>query len=389
MQSNNNVARLLIVDDEEAQMTALCNTLKAQGYETQGFTSAVVALSALAQQPCDLLLTDLMMPEMDGITLLRSALSIDPQLVGIIMTGEGTIASAVQAMQSGALDYILKPFKLSAILPVLARALAMRNLRLENAALERRVRERTAELEAANRDLEAYAYSVSHDLRAPLRGIDGLTKLLRQLLPEPLPEQTRRVLGHIDGSVERARHLIDDLLRLSRVGQQPIERRVVDVVPLVRGVLGDLRLEQSARNVRVDVAGSLPPALADAELLRQVFSNLLSNAYKFSRKRPRALIEVGCEARDHEHVYFVRDNGAGFDTAHAERLFVPFERLHRAEEYEGTGVGLSIVQRIVQRHGGQIWAEGAVDQGACFHFTLGTASAAQARGLPPAGARPH
>jgi len=251
------------------------------------------------------------------------------------------------------------------------------------------VRERTAELEAANRDLEAYAYSVSHDLRAPLRGIDGLTKLLRQLLPEPLPEQTRRVLGHIDGSVERARHLIDDLLRLSRVGQQPIERRVVDVVPLVRGVLGDLRLEQSARNVRVDVAGSLPPALADAELLRQVFSNLLSNAYKFSRKRPRALIEVGCEARDHEHVYFVRDNGAGFDTAHAERLFVPFERLHRAEEYEGTGVGLSIVQRIVQRHGGQIWAEGAVDQGACFHFTLGTPGAAPARGLPSAGARPH
>ncbi len=363
------LARILIVDDEAAQMKALCNTLRDEGYVTTGFASAKAAVDELRSQKFDLILTDLMMPEMDGITLLRSALEIDPSLIGIIMTGEGTIATAVEAMKTGALDYILKPFKLSAILPVLSRALAVRRLRIRNAELEQRVRERTAELEAANRDLESFCSSVSHDLRAPLRHIDGFSSLLIENYASQMPEEAQRLLKFVSSSALRMGQLIDDLLHFSRLGRQQLTKQPVNISGLVQEVLDELAKEQDGRSVELRVV-QLPDTVGDPSLLKQVFINLLSNAYKFTRQREKPMIEVGWRQQKDEKVYFVRDNGAGFDMKHADKLFGVFQRLHRQDEFEGTGVGLSIVQRIVQRHGGRIWAEAELGKGATFYFTL-------------------
>ena len=363
------LAKLLIVDDEAAQMKALCNTLEDEGYATTGFTFAKEALSELRSQPFDLVLTDLMMPEMDGIALLRAAREIDSNVVGIVMTGHGAIDTAVEAMKAGALDYILKPFKLSGILPVLSRALGVRRLRMENEELQRRVRERTTELEAANKELEAFSYSISHDLRAPLRSVGAFSSILLQEHSSKMPAEARRLLDIVTTSARRMEQLIEDLLRFSRLSRQPLSKQSVNISALVQATLEELRQQESDRHIEVTV-GDLPNCVGDQSLLKQVFVNLLSNAFKFTRQRGKAIVEVGCQQQEGETVYFVRDNGAGFDARYAEKLFGVFQRLHSAEQFEGTGVGLSIVQRIVQRHGGRIWAEGKVDEGATFYFTL-------------------
>lgn len=362
----------MIVDDEAAQMRALCETLRDHGYETVGFGSANAALGAIAEGKFDLILSDLMMPEMDGIGFLRAAQRQDPELVGIIMTGHGTIDTAVEAMKVGALDYILKPFKLSVILPVLSRALAMRRLRAENAELARCVRRRTQELEAANRELEAFSYSVSHDLRAPLRAVDGYSRLLQDQFGPQLPAEAQRLVQTVRDSGQRMAGLIEALLRLSRLGRQPLERRPVELAALVRDGVEELRREQGDRAVDVRV-GPLPDCVGDPTLLRQVVINLLSNAFKYTRRTPEPVVEVGTRTEAGEAAYFVRDNGAGFDMSQAHRLGVVFQRLHGEHEFEGTGVGLALVQRIVQRHGGRLWAQGAVGRGATFFFTLGEA----------------
>jgi signal transduction histidine kinase len=361
--------RLLIVDDETAQMQALRETLTDHGYEATGCTSGESALAALQVKSYDLLLVDLMMPGMDGIALLRSALPADPQLVAIIMTGAGTIATAVEALQAGAFDYILKPFKLSAILPVLARGLALRRLRLENATLERSVRERSAELEAANIELDAFTRSASHDLRTPLNAVIGYSTLLAAKYGSQWPAEAVKWLGYIEQAGNRMNRLIEDLLRLSRLGHQALNVEPVDVGALVRSVVDELRLGQAERRLDVRFV-ELPQVMADASLLRQVFVNLLSNACKFTCRTQLPLIEVGCASEGTERAFYVRDNGAGFDMAHAARLFQAFERLHSVADFEGTGVGLTIVHRIVQRHGGRIWAEGDPGRGAVFRFTL-------------------
>lgn len=367
------IARLLIVDDEAAQMQALCDTLGDHGYEVVGCTNGEDALAALRQAPFDLLLADLMMPGMNGIGLLREALAIDTMLVGIIMTGEGTIGTAVESMQSGALDYILKPFKLSAILPVLGRGLAMRRLRLENAALERRVRAHAAELEASNRELEAFTHSASHDLRSPLSIVAGYSALLVRTLGPQIPVEQREWLLHIQQSAQRMSQLIDALMRLSRVSRQELSLQAVDVTALVRSIVDDLRQEQPRRRLTVQL-GDLPETVADAPLLRQLFVNLLSNAFKFTRDIEQAVIEVDVEPAGEQRAFRVSDNGPGFDMARASRLFDAFQRFHRADQFEGSGVGLSIVQRIVHRHGGRIWARAAPGEGASFYFTLGTSA---------------
>lgn len=362
-------ARLLIVDDEVALMRSLCDTLRDRGYETTGFTSAQAALEVMRPDSFDLLLADLTMPEMDGIMLLREALRIDGLLVGVIMTGEGTIGTAVEAMRSGAYDYILKPFKMAAILPVLQRGLELRALRAENAELERRLHERAAELEVANRELDAFTRSASHDLRAPLANVASLSTLLSTRFGSQMPGPALLWLHEIDGEARRMMQLLEDLMRLSRLGRQPLDLQPVDVTALVHDVVNELRRREPTRSLQV-LIDPLPPVSADIALLRQVFVNLLSNAFKFTRNTEQPTIQVGCEVQDGVAMYCVRDNGAGFDMTHADKLFDAFQRLHPQAQFEGSGVGLSIVRNIVQRHAGQIWAEAAPERGACFRFTL-------------------
>jgi signal transduction histidine kinase/FixJ family two-component response regulator len=531
-------AKLLIVDDEVAQMRALCDTLEPHGYVTRGFPSAREALATLELEHFDLLLTDLMMPEMDGIALLRSSQEIDRDLACIVMTGHGTIATAVSALKAGALDYILKPFRMNHILPALARALGTRQLRLENIqlresvaiyelsraitkglthdeviqqtlraalkpsdgaaayvlvsapeervlkvagsagagseslqgasfpigleteewvararrdldaldsarepaalfappfgsairvalpivageqlygvlgvsfartdrrvgrgqlkaldilartaatafetashvsqlqdmnqVLESRVRERTRELEIANKDLESFSYSVSHDLREPLRAVEGFCELFRSEFESSVPEPGRKLLERVWSGASRMNQLINDLLHFSRFGREPLSCLRVPLREMILAIVAALAQRAGPRQVNVHVE-DLPDCYGDRALLEQVLVNLLSNSFKFTAGRALARIEVGCLRQAERIVYYVRDNGVGFDMKYADKLFGVFQRLHSKDAFEGTGIGLSIVHRIIQRHGGSVWADSRPDEGTTLYFSL-------------------
>ena len=245
-----------------------------------------------------------------------------------------------------------------------ATAVAMSNVELWT-RLESRLTERAAQLEATNRELEAFSYAVSHDLRAPLRAIRGFSQILVEDHAEALGAG-RRYLDRIRDASGRMAILIDDLLRFSQLASSELDRRGFDLAAQARDVIDELRAAEPDRQVDVAIPAALP-AHGDARLVRVVIENLLRNAWKFTARRPTAQIEVG--ARD--GAFFVRDNGAGFDAARADKLFTPFHREHAAADFEGHGVGLATAQRVVHRHGGRIWADSAPDRGATFHFTLG------------------
>jgi PAS domain S-box-containing protein len=250
-----------------------------------------------------------------------------------------------------------------------ARRKAEEALALLRAELEARVTLRTAELLEANRELEAFSYSVSHDLRAPLRAMDGFSQAVLEDYGDLLPAAGRDQLLTIRRGAQTMGHLIDDLLAFSRLSRAPLEKRPVNTERIVRGALAELEAQRAGRNVDLRI-GVLPGCSGDRALLKQVWLNLISNALKYTRKREQAEVEIGCLKTYGTDTFFVRDNGTGFDLRYAEKLFGVFQRFHRAEDYEGTGVGLAIVRRIVERHGGRVWAEAVVDRGATFYFTL-------------------
>jgi light-regulated signal transduction histidine kinase (bacteriophytochrome) len=274
-------------------------------------------------------------------------------------------------------------------------AIAIENARLYNrvrrhaAELEERVAERTAELAAVNKELEAFAYSVSHDLRAPLRSIGGFSQALLEDYESELDAEGQDYLRRVVAASQHMGQLIDDLLQLSRLTRREMRREQVDLSALARSVATRLREAEPHRPVEFVIAERVF-ARGDERLLTVVLENLLGNAWKFTSRRPEARIEFGVTSHEGQAAYYVGDNGAGFDMAYADRLFRPFQRLHSEADFEGTGIGLTTVQRVVHRHGGRVWASAKPDQGSTFYFTLAATGERQNEGLhlPPAQDRP-
>jgi len=352
--------RILLADDN-ADMRNYLQRLLADRYTVLAVPDGAAALEVARSRPPDLVLSDVMMPGLDGIELLRElrAAEATRTIPVILLSARAGEESAVEGLSGGADDYIAKPFS--------ARELLARVHTHIELARNRRTWE--LELAQANRDLESFSYSVSHDLRAPLRAIDGYVNIVLQDHLEKVDPEGRRLLGIVLKNAHRMGALIDDLLRLSRLGRAEMKSSSFDPKPLIQEVVADLLQSQAHRKIEVTI-GALPRIRGDEGLLRQVFLNLISNAVKYTGPREVARIEVTGTDGHGEVAFQVKDNGVGFSMEHAYKLFGVFQRLHSAEQFEGTGIGLALVLRIVQRHGGRIWAEAREGEGATFHFTL-------------------
>ncbi|HOI70815.1 MAG TPA: ATP-binding protein [Methanobacterium sp.] len=224
-------------------------------------------------------------------------------------------------------------------------------------------------LKAANQELETFAYSVSHDLKVPLRAIDGFSRILGEDYHEKLDDEGKRLIDIIRQNTKKMSQLIDDILHLSRAGRQDMMLTKIDLESLIQNAFNELKQSNKDRNIQLEIE-PLPPVYGDRALLQQVISNLIANSFKFTGPRETALIEVGFQVGKKEYIFHIKDNGVGFNMKYSDKLFGLFQRLHGQDEFDGTGVGLSIVQRIIRRHGGDIWAEGKVDEGATFYFSL-------------------
>jgi len=364
---------VLVVDDEP-ELTTSVRYLLEDEYRVLTASSADEALGLLAQHSVAVLLTDHRMPGGTGAELLARSLYLFPETTRILFSAYTDVRCVIEAVNDGQVfHYLSKPWAPEELRDVLARGAERHRLLCENrrltAHLEDLVRERTAQLETANAELEAFAYSVSHDLRTPLRAIDGFTQMVIEDAGRSLSSADVEHLQRARRAAQRMGSYIDGLLAVSRASRHELVRTRFDLGALASGVVEELLEAQPGRLVDVRAAPGLWVD-ADQLLTRIVLINLLANALKFTSTHDAACIEVGVSEDEGERAYFVRDDGIGFDAARAERLFGAFQRLHGHEEFEGDGIGLATVRRIVARHGGRVWAQGEVEQGATFFFTL-------------------
>ena len=361
-----NQQAILVVDDRPANLIAMAHTLNETGVKIVTAQNGEQALAATLDQDFALAILDVQMPGMDGYELaelMRGNPETHSMPIVFLTAFSAEDWQVFKGYESGAVDYIIKPFNPHILLSKV-------RVFLEMHAQKRELENSQRELAAVNRELESFAYSVSHDLQAPLRNIEGFSEALAEDCLGQLDERCRDYLGRISSEAERMAKLIQDLLRLSRITRAQMEMRPVDLSAVASEVMDRLRLGEPEREAEVDIAEGLMTE-GDPVLLSQALENLLSNAWKFTGKAPRTNIQVGAQAINGETAFFVRDNGVGFDAQHADKLFAPFQRLHSQQDFPGTGIGLSSVQRVVARHAGRVWCKSMPGAGATFYFTLG------------------
>ncbi|MFN8300416.1 MAG: ATP-binding protein [Chitinophagales bacterium] len=357
-------SRILVCEDNE-ELSAYITSVLKDFCQVKTAANGKLGLELVRTWKPDLVLSDVMMPEMDGVELCR-AIKASEEFSGItivLLTALSYREAMLRGWEAGADEYLFKPFHPQELTIRIRSLLA---LQAERKRLAAAMEQKNRELELVNTELEAFSYSIAHDLRAPLRAINGCSKIVSDLLRDKIDRETEHLLDAIAHNSSSMGVLIDDLLTFSRMGKQEMKKRQIDLNELVKEVLANVLRDKTVK----PVVYPLPSIKGDASMMRQVYINLIGNAVKYSSKKDNPIIEIGVEEKEGKPVFYVRDNGAGFDMRYYNKLFGVFQRLHGAGDFEGTGVGLALVKRIVTRHGGDVWAEGKVNEGATFYFTL-------------------